>query len=160
MNADDTRRREVAELACLLPAPAERDLPAGRQHSARHAQGRAERRDRQQRDQRADAHHPPHQARHQRVVLDQLDASGGAAFRQAMDAGMTRQQVAEVFFTSAEYRLVQVQDIYRQFMDRELDASGRQSWVGLAMSGAADQLVRAAILGEMQDVEFFDKTAP
>jgi hypothetical protein len=31
MNADDARR-DVAELARLLPAPAERELPAGRQH--------------------------------------------------------------------------------------------------------------------------------
>src|SRR5258707_15126872 len=33
MNADDPRRKDVAELARLLPAPAERDLPAGRQHT-------------------------------------------------------------------------------------------------------------------------------
>jgi len=33
MNADDPRRGDVAELARLLPAPAERDLPAGRQHA-------------------------------------------------------------------------------------------------------------------------------
>src|SRR5262245_33878732 len=31
MNADDARRGDVAELARLLPAPAERELPAGRQ---------------------------------------------------------------------------------------------------------------------------------
>lgn len=31
MNADDFRRSDVTELARLLPAPAERDLPAGRQ---------------------------------------------------------------------------------------------------------------------------------
>jgi len=35
MNADDPRRGDVAELARLLPAPAERDLPAGRQHTLR-----------------------------------------------------------------------------------------------------------------------------
>ncbi len=33
MNADDPRRKDMAELARLLPAPAERDLPAGRQHT-------------------------------------------------------------------------------------------------------------------------------
>jgi hypothetical protein len=33
MNAEDPRRRDMAELARLLPAPAERDLPAGRQHT-------------------------------------------------------------------------------------------------------------------------------
>ncbi len=33
MNADDPRRGDVAELARLLPAPAERELPAGRQHT-------------------------------------------------------------------------------------------------------------------------------
>jgi hypothetical protein len=33
MNADGTRRRDMAELARLLPAPAERDLPAGRQQA-------------------------------------------------------------------------------------------------------------------------------
>jgi hypothetical protein len=33
MNADDPRRGDVAELARLLPAPAERDLPPGRQHA-------------------------------------------------------------------------------------------------------------------------------
>jgi len=33
MNADDPRRGDVAELARQLPAPAERDLPAGRQHT-------------------------------------------------------------------------------------------------------------------------------
>jgi len=33
MNADDPRRGDVAELAWLLPAPAERELPAGRQHT-------------------------------------------------------------------------------------------------------------------------------
>ena len=33
MNADDPRRTEVAELARLLPAPPERDLPAGRQQA-------------------------------------------------------------------------------------------------------------------------------
>ena len=30
MNADDARRRDLAELARLLPDPAGRDLPAGR----------------------------------------------------------------------------------------------------------------------------------
>jgi hypothetical protein len=33
MNADDPRRTDMAELAQLLPVPAERDLPAGRQHT-------------------------------------------------------------------------------------------------------------------------------
>ncbi len=33
MNSDDPRRRDMAELARLLPAPAERDLPAGRQRA-------------------------------------------------------------------------------------------------------------------------------
>ena len=33
MNADDPRRRDVAELARLLPAPAEHDLPVGCQHT-------------------------------------------------------------------------------------------------------------------------------
>jgi hypothetical protein len=33
MNADDPRGRDLAELARLLPAPAERGLPAGRQHT-------------------------------------------------------------------------------------------------------------------------------
>src|SRR5690348_13949027 len=33
MNADDPRTGDRAELALLLPAPAERDLPAGRQHT-------------------------------------------------------------------------------------------------------------------------------
>jgi hypothetical protein len=33
MNADDPRRRDMAELAQLLPAPAEREFPAGRQHT-------------------------------------------------------------------------------------------------------------------------------
>jgi len=33
MNADDPRRKDMAELARLLPPPAERDLPAGRQHT-------------------------------------------------------------------------------------------------------------------------------
>jgi hypothetical protein len=35
MNADDARRRDVAELARLLPAPAERELPEGRQRTLR-----------------------------------------------------------------------------------------------------------------------------
>jgi hypothetical protein len=33
MNTDDARGRDLAVLARLLPAPAERDLPAGRQHT-------------------------------------------------------------------------------------------------------------------------------
>jgi hypothetical protein len=33
MNADDPRGRDMAELARLLPIPAERELPAGRQHT-------------------------------------------------------------------------------------------------------------------------------
>src|SRR5689334_3823415 len=33
MNADDPRGRDMAELARLLPVPAERELPAGRQHT-------------------------------------------------------------------------------------------------------------------------------
>jgi hypothetical protein len=35
MNADDARRGEMAELARLLPAPAERELQEGRQHTLR-----------------------------------------------------------------------------------------------------------------------------
>jgi hypothetical protein len=35
MNADDPRGGDLAELARLLPAPAERELPAGRQHTLR-----------------------------------------------------------------------------------------------------------------------------
>jgi hypothetical protein len=33
MNADDARRRDLAELARLLPDPAEHEFPAGRQHA-------------------------------------------------------------------------------------------------------------------------------
>src|SRR5258706_388517 len=33
MNADDPRSTEMAEVAQLVPAPAERELPAGRQHT-------------------------------------------------------------------------------------------------------------------------------
>jgi hypothetical protein len=35
MNADDSRGRDMAELARMAPAPPERELPAGRQHTLR-----------------------------------------------------------------------------------------------------------------------------
>jgi uncharacterized membrane protein len=87
-----------------------------------------------------------------------VDAMGRAAWDSAFAQGVSRAEVASTLFASAEYRLDLVHGFYHQVLDRELDASGRATWVGLADSGSRGELVLAAIVGEA-GAEFFQKTA-
>src|SRR5205807_5224348 len=64
----------------------------------------------------------------------------------------------EQLLASAEYHQDLVGRIYERYLDRTLDDFGRIAWVGLKDSGATDELVLSAILGELHVHEFYDKT--
>jgi hypothetical protein len=86
-----------------------------------------------------------------------VDPVGRVGATSAFAQGASRAEIASAMFASAEYRNDLVTAFYHQVLDRELDASGQATWVGLADSGARDELVLAAIVGEA-GAEFFQKT--
>ncbi len=89
-------------------------------------------------------------ALYQDALNRQLDASGSAAFGQALAAGTTRAQVAAVLFGSAELQQAMVQHEYQYFLHRAADAAGLASWTQALQNGARDEQIVAAIVGSAE----------
>ncbi len=79
-----------------------------------------------------------------------LDDSGRMTFTQALAAGITRRQVAELVFTSDEYRLNLVESMYQEFHHRGTDGSGRNYFSRALREGATDQQIITGILESME----------
>jgi hypothetical protein len=79
-----------------------------------------------------------------------VDASGQAAFDQALAAGLSRTQAALLLFQSQEYRTDLVQSLYQQFLHRAADPGGLSAFVSALQNGASDAQVVAALMGSAE----------
>jgi len=76
-----------------------------------------------------------------------VDASGQAAFDQALTAGLSRTQAALLLFQSQEYRTDLVQSLYQQFLHRAADPGGLSAMLSALQNGASDAQVVAVLVG-------------
>jgi hypothetical protein len=63
------------------------------------------------------------------------DAGGLAGYVQALQAGASRQAVAQAFLTSAEAHRRVVDEYYSLFLNRPPDTVGEQGWINVLQSG-------------------------
>jgi uncharacterized delta-60 repeat protein len=83
-----------------------------------------------------------------------IDASGQAAFTQALAGGASRADVAATIFSSTEYRQDLVQSDYARFLHRTADPSGLDHWVTALQMGARDEVV---VAGVVSSDEYFSR---
>jgi hypothetical protein len=74
-----------------------------------------------------------------RAVLHRdADTPGMAGWVAFLQAGGTRQQVAEAFWNSPEHRGLQVDQFYAAYLHRAADPAGRAAWVGRLVAGMSE----------------------
>jgi hypothetical protein len=84
-------------------------------------------------------------------ALNRMAEPGGLAFfSQALSGGLSRTQVAAMFFSSTEYRADLVQSDYQLALERHADVGGLFIFVSDLQAGASDQAVLAGILGSLE----------
>lgn len=77
-------------------------------------------------------------AAYQDVFGRALDASGRATFTQALSAGVSKRQVADLLFGSEEYRRRFAEDCYRTYLQRPGEAAGLAFWIEQQRLGATN----------------------
>jgi len=75
-----------------------------------------------------------------------VDALGQASWTQALASGLSRTQVAELIFSSPEYKIDLVNNYYTHFLGRSADPTGLNGWVNGLLGGLRDEQVIAAIV--------------
>jgi hypothetical protein len=71
-------------------------------------------------------------------VLDRApDAAGLSNWVRKLNQGVSRYQVSQAIWESAEHRALQVDGFYQTFLHRDADPSGRQGWMNALLSGAS-----------------------
>jgi hypothetical protein len=81
------------------------------------------------------------------VLNRPIDPTGLMTFRQAIQGGTPRSQVAFLVLTSTEARQNLVQGFFQQFLGRPADPTGLVTFVNLLNQGARQEEVIAAIVG-------------
>jgi hypothetical protein len=82
-----------------------------------------------------------------RAVLGrEADGAEKAIWVGLLQAGGTRQQVAEGLWDSPEHRGLQVDRFYATYLHRAADPSGRTFWVSALLDGVSEEQVAAAFL--------------
>jgi uncharacterized delta-60 repeat protein len=76
-----------------------------------------------------------------------IDPTGQAAFSQALNAGISRGDVAAAIFGSTEYQQDLVQGWYQRFLRRAADPTGLSFFTNALHQGTRDEEVIAAIVG-------------
>jgi hypothetical protein len=79
-----------------------------------------------------------------------IDSNGAASFGQALTGGMSRTQVAQAIFGSAELKQDIVQHDYQYFLHRAADTAGFANWVQALQHGMRDEQIAAAIVGSQE----------
>jgi streptogramin lyase len=74
------------------------------------------------------------------------DASGLATFTKALDAGVSRQQVAAAIFGSQEYQNDLIASFYQQFLHRTAQPAEVGAWVNALENGTRDEEVIVSFL--------------
>ena len=75
-----------------------------------------------------------------------VDALGQASWTQALASGLSRTQVAELIFSSPEYKIDLVNNYYTHFLGRSADPTGLNGRVNGLLGGLRDEQVIAAIV--------------
>jgi hypothetical protein len=75
------------------------------------------------------------------------DAAGLAAWQAALVGGQSRDTLATLFLSSAEYRRDTVAADYQHFLERSADAAGLDAFAGLLQQGTSDEQIAAWIAG-------------
>lgn len=75
-----------------------------------------------------------------------IDQSGAATFTQALNAGVSRTEVAAAILTSTEYRSRLIDSYYQDFLARPADSGGLAAWLSSFRSGARDEQVLSGII--------------
>jgi autotransporter-associated beta strand protein len=86
-------------------------------------------------------------ALYQDVFHRAVDAGGRAGWGQALSQQVSRTQIAEAIFHSAEYQQNLVQSYYSRFLKRPADPVGLIGLAGFLKQGIPDELVAAVLLG-------------
>jgi hypothetical protein len=76
-----------------------------------------------------------------------IDPGGEAGWNNAFAHGASPTQVAGAIITSHEYRQDLVQSYYSNFLGRDADSGGLNSWIAQLNSGTRDETIIAAIMG-------------
>jgi hypothetical protein len=90
------------------------------------------------------------------VLGRDADPVGLAGWYGLLIAGVSRAQVAEGVWTSAEHRGLQVDSYYQTFLHRAADPAGRAGWVGAFQDGADEAQV---VLGFVNSAEYLADNA-
>jgi hypothetical protein len=72
------------------------------------------------------------------VLHRDADATGMAGWVAFLQAGGTRQQVADAFWNSSEHRGLQVDQFYATYLHRAADPAGRAAWVDRLLAGMSE----------------------
>src|SRR5262249_52284344 len=78
------------------------------------------------------------------------DAAGLAFWAARLQAGATRQQIAQGVWESAEHRGLEVDQFYATYLHRTADASGRAFWVHDLLGGASEDQVAEGFLASAE----------
>lgn len=88
-------------------------------------------------------------------VLGRSASSGDiAAWGQLHGQGISNQQIAMAFLTSAEHRSHIIDGYYQTYLHRSVDAAGLNFWLAVMAAGATEEQVLGAIVGS--DEYFID----
>jgi len=83
---------------------------------------------------------------YQEVLGRAPDPAGLADWDARLRGGVTRQQVAEAFWNSAEHRGLQVDQFFATYLHRAADAPGRAFWVAALLGGMSEADVAVGFL--------------
>jgi hypothetical protein len=78
------------------------------------------------------------------------DLAGLECWMQALEAGVSRQQVVSMIWNSPEHFGLEVDRFYALYLNRAADAAGRARWVSALVAGATETDVEATILGSAE----------
>src|SRR5262249_50340551 len=67
-----------------------------------------------------------------------------------LHGGVTRQQVVQDIWESAEHRAVQVDQVYATYLHRAADAAGRGFWINALLGGMSAEQLAEVILGSAE----------
>ena len=90
-------------------------------------------------------------------VLGRIPSASEVAYWQnAINNGMTPQQVAEGFINSPERLNTLINNLYTQYLGRTADQQGLQYWTSVWLANGGPEQVQAGIIGS---IEFFETAA-
>jgi hypothetical protein len=84
------------------------------------------------------------------VLHREVDPTGLSNWTQALNGGLTRQQVARALTASQEYRTLVVQAAYSTFLGRTADTTGLNNFVAFLSAGGSVEQMHTAIIASAE----------